>query len=47
VQREDEHFSRYMNDWAAKRTRFKTEVARRVQSIRMNPNQTATLSTAT
>ena len=36
-----------MSDWAAKRGRFKTEVARRVQSIRINTNQTAALSSAT
>lgn len=36
-----------MSDWAAKRGRLKTEVARKVQSIRINPNQTAALSSAT
>ena len=33
-----------MNTWAAKRTRFKTEVARKAQSIRMNPNRVSTLA---
>ena len=43
--KEDEHFSRYMNDWAAKRSRFKTEASRKIQCIRMTHNNTAKLST--
>ena len=31
-----------MREWAGKRSRFKTEVARRVQVVRMRSNQTTT-----
>lgn len=43
LQREDEIFSRKMNEWASKKTRFKTEVSRKIQSIKMYHNQTVTL----
>lgn len=34
VQREDENFSRGMNQWAAHRSRLKTEISRKMQSMR-------------
>jgi hypothetical protein len=34
MQREDDNFKGYMLDWAANRSRFKTEVNRKMQSMR-------------
>jgi len=43
LHREDELFALKMDEWASKRSRFKTEVSRRMQAVRMNHNQTTTL----